>query len=380
MGQPETDNEAQYAERLRTILYFFVILGALALVVLIVYGGIVCSLATCVLWALACLVSGAAIGFLFGIPKILQGPGTPADGTPDPKTIKASDYQFHVNTNLTEISDWLTKIIVGLGLVKLTRIPPYLTALAQAFADGIRDGQRGVAMAVAYGTISCFSVLGFLFGYLFTRLFLSKAMSIADQEAQQPLQQLQGLEIQLASMESKQGLFAQQLSAAPIGAGPQAEAAPQPATPEERMGTLVDMANEYMNIGIPDWAERTKAKDASANEMGLYALSQKISSGEIYAYIQAHPPLNEGLVLALATLINLNPEKNDLESLLGVGQNLSRLHVRFRLLLAIVSLKKKGFITDADKQKVIDLVQSYRAKADESLLRQIDSTLAFLNY
>ena len=145
------------------------------------------------------------------------------------------------------------------------------------------------------------------------------------------------------------------------------------------MAGLVGRANQYMQISIQDWAERTRAKDESANSMGLYALDQKITAEEIFNYIQAHPPRNEGLVLAMATLININPSRNDLQSLLGVGQGLTRMHVRYRVLLAIVTLQRKKYISDDDKKKVIDLVISYRDRADDPLLRQIDSTLAFLN-
>src|SRR5258708_39920748 len=37
------------------------------------HTGSIAATATPFLWALACLASGGAVGFLFGIPKILQG-------------------------------------------------------------------------------------------------------------------------------------------------------------------------------------------------------------------------------------------------------------------------------------------------------------------
>ncbi|MBS1605574.1 MAG: hypothetical protein JST42_23115 [Bacteroidetes bacterium] len=363
------DAELQYSKRLRSILVFFVIFTVLGLIAVLVYGCLTGSFGTCMIWALACLVCGAAIGFLFGIPKILQGskPGNGDKETPD--------YQMHVNTNLTEISDWLTKIIVGLGLVKLTKLPPYLTAMAASFSDGINDKNRGVAMAFGYGTICFFSTLGFLFGYLFTRLFLSKALSIADQDS---LQQVKGqLEIQIANLESKQGLFAHSL--AQEGTAPAAAQRDLEASRPETMDTLVKMADEYMDISIPDWAERTRAKDAKANDMGVYALKNGITAQTIFEYMQSHPPASEGLVIALATLVNINPHQSDVQILLLAGLHLTRLHVRYRVLLAIVTLQKKGFIEDKDKPRVIDLVSSYKEKADGTLLQQIDHTLSFLN-
>src|SRR5215207_3296326 len=51
---------------------------------------------------------GALVGFLFGIPRRFQREGSdPALGG------------LVVNTNLEQISDWLTKIIVGVGLVEI---------------------------------------------------------------------------------------------------------------------------------------------------------------------------------------------------------------------------------------------------------------------
>ena len=145
------------------------------------------------------------------------------------------------------------------------------------------------------------------------------------------------------------------------------------------LARLKTMADEYMAISIPDWAERTKAKDDKANEMGLYALSHQVSSSDLFQYIQDHPPIHEGLVLAMATLININPNPDDLQRLLQLGPKVSRLHVQYRVLLAIVSLQKKGYLSENNKPAVIDLVKLYRVKADASLLRQIDYTLSFLN-
>ncbi|MCL6261478.1 hypothetical protein M3O96_20430 [Aquiflexum sp. TKW24L] len=134
------------------------------------------------IWMLACLLFGAAIGFLFGIPKILQNNQTPlpngSNSTPA--------YQQQVNTNLTEISDWLTKIIVGLGLVNLINLPPYLSKVANVFAKGLSmpsGPTMDFSLAFAYGTIISYTILGFLFGYITTRLYLAGAFSEADQRA-----------------------------------------------------------------------------------------------------------------------------------------------------------------------------------------------------
>lgn len=358
------------SRRLRPVLIFFSVLGIAGILTNLAYGFSVGSVGSCLIWSLSCLTGGIATGFLFAIPKILQG----SQATNEDK--EALDYKLQVNTNLTEISDWLTKIIVGLGLVKLTKLPPYLTSMAVAFSNGILEKDKSAAMAVAYGTITFFFVLGFLFGYLFTRLFLSKAFSIADQES---IQQLKGqFEIQIANIESKQGFLTHSLASSSQAADPGVKFQTHQIPIDQALMNLKRMAGEYMGINIADWAERTRAKDAKANEMGNYALQHGVDSNTLFEYIKGQVPVDEGLVLALATLINIDPHQYDFNKLIKVGENLTRMHVRFRVLLAIVTLQKRGYIGGESRQQAINLVKTYRLQADPSLNRQIDYTLSFL--
>jgi MFS family permease len=125
-------------------------------------------------WGLAYFAVLFLIGFLFGIPRVLQA---------DSAAEKKPDYQQRVNTNLEQISDWLTKIIVGLGLVQLRTVPEKLhqaaTFMAQSFTIGTTP-PTNAAISFAGAFIVFFSVLGFLAGYLSTRLFLAAAFFRAD--------------------------------------------------------------------------------------------------------------------------------------------------------------------------------------------------------
>lgn len=128
-------------------------------------------------WVFACFLSGTAIGFLFGIPKIFQ------NNQALPTSLHDDNYRQQVNTNLTEISDWLTKIIVGLGLVNLIKIPPYLSKVAGLLASGLsrpKDMPVYLPLTFSYGVIISYLILGFLFGYLTTRLYLSGLFHDAD--------------------------------------------------------------------------------------------------------------------------------------------------------------------------------------------------------
>src|SRR5947207_1288333 len=245
-------------------------------------------------WAFASTVSGGAIGFLFGVPKIIQSDKTDAtQGTsvsvPSSDMNRATSlqgtYRQQVNTNLTEISDWLTKIIVGLGLIKLARLPSYLSDTAGALAAGI--GGTPAARALAMGIIVSFSIGGFLLGYLTTRLFLAEALSHADQLAlglQDVRQQVASTQVQVNSIESRQSVLRESVFDAQADSGTTirslgprtgedldaGDRAPKAAEEEHLLATLQTMAEDYLRIQSPDWAERGQLKDQPAAEMAKF--------------------------------------------------------------------------------------------------------------
>jgi hypothetical protein len=84
----------------------------------------------------AAITMGALTGFLFGIPRSSQ---LNLSGSVEDKGKDKVHYQ--ANTNLEQISDWLTKILVGAGLTQITVIP--------------RGGQRG-----GRGDVACWGQRG----------------------------------------------------------------------------------------------------------------------------------------------------------------------------------------------------------------------------
>jgi len=125
---------------------------------------------------------GGLLGFLFGIPRSLQASDT-STGQPSKRQSAptANDDQtvtYRANTNLEQISDWLTKILVGVGLTQLTVLPEKLQALALFLSPGFGTVQHPGVIAIA--VVLYFSISGFLFGYLWTRLFLGEALREAD--------------------------------------------------------------------------------------------------------------------------------------------------------------------------------------------------------
>ena len=126
---------------------------------------------------------GSLVGFLFGIPRTLQStavpPSSSSQDATDQQSAKLEDaYRQAVNTNLEQISDWLTKILVGVGLTQLQNIPRKLMGLAGYFQLGL-GGNAPITLAIVLNAM----VFGFFAGYLLTRLFLARAFSGADRAA-----------------------------------------------------------------------------------------------------------------------------------------------------------------------------------------------------
>lgn len=181
------EQQVQHLSRdLRSTLIFFSIILFIGLLAV----GIHCKTAagTGTMWALAGFALGGGVGFLFGIPRIQQRDNS--DGGVTRPNIEASKvsvvhYRLLVNTNLENVSDWLTKILVGLGIASMNEIKPFIRSLVKLFARSItkQDPKVQDSEAFALAIIIFFPVVGFLFGYLVTRLFLQRAFAKADQAA-----------------------------------------------------------------------------------------------------------------------------------------------------------------------------------------------------
>lgn len=121
------------------------------------------------LWAAAMIVLGFFFGLLFALPRYSRTENRPSGST--------QDRGLDVNTNLLDIADWLTKIIVGLGLYELKGIPKALRQFAGYVAQGFTaNGSEQFSMAM----ILHFVLLGFVAGYLLTRLELNRLIRAAD--------------------------------------------------------------------------------------------------------------------------------------------------------------------------------------------------------
>lgn len=107
---------------------------------------------------------GGILGFLFGIPKMLDESSTAGQDAG-----VAVGQRLLFNTNLGQVSDWVTKIVIGLGIAQFDGILDGARWLGGQYA-GVFDAGLSPSAAATYGlavTISAgtFSVM---LGYLWT--------------------------------------------------------------------------------------------------------------------------------------------------------------------------------------------------------------------
>jgi hypothetical protein len=114
----------------------------------------------------AAWVAGAVLGFVFGVPRLRADPAHPA--------AQPGGGAFVPNTNLEQISDWLTKIIVGATLVQLRPLADAIGQLATAVGAAI--GSPGAAV-VSGAVMVLYFAGGFMWGYLECSLRVFSEMS-----------------------------------------------------------------------------------------------------------------------------------------------------------------------------------------------------------
>jgi uncharacterized membrane protein len=156
--RPAADDVAPRAAPLRwrgwsVLLVAFILLLCNAAGFLAIAVGVPADKPTAYMWMMMCLAFGGLLGFLFAVPR--ANPDAPGR------------YLLLPNRNIEQISDWLTKILVGLGLVNLREIGAFLAERSVKLASSLQvDADFALAM------ILYFAIAGFLEGYLLTRIFL----------------------------------------------------------------------------------------------------------------------------------------------------------------------------------------------------------------
>jgi hypothetical protein len=150
---------------------------------------------------LACTAVGGLVGFIFAIPKRVEAAASAGDSArPDASAGEAANRSsepssaYRPNTSLEEISDWLTKIIVGLGLVEASRIGDFLETEGTAVAPILFGA--GAASVLGELALLAATILSFLSSFLYFRVCLPEEFSASDKRARDVNRKIQAAERQ----------------------------------------------------------------------------------------------------------------------------------------------------------------------------------------
>jgi hypothetical protein len=164
----------EQAETTRTLVPFIFLIAAGWLFVLLYSlqlrgtGHFSTLLSLTTMEAGAALLIGGLTGFLFGIPRTLVQDST------------GSDVVFYrSNTNLEQVSDWLTKILLGVGLTQIPQIPRIVRHLATYLSTDLGIKPTG-ATVFLFVLLVYYSTCGFFSGFLWSRLALPRQFYNAD--------------------------------------------------------------------------------------------------------------------------------------------------------------------------------------------------------
>lgn len=137
-----------------------------------------------VLFAAAFAVGGI-LGFLFGLPRgrLSDELASPSDNRPTGSSGRATLASAHylASSNLNKVSDWLTTIVIGLGLVNLGNALPAMKSLAQALEAPL--GGAPYAGALGLATMITALIGGFLVLYLYTTIRVRQLLEESERQS-----------------------------------------------------------------------------------------------------------------------------------------------------------------------------------------------------
>jgi hypothetical protein len=120
------------------------------------------AFAVAMLICFAAVCVGGILGFLFGVPQ--------------PNRQETASSSWQVNTNLSEISGWLTKIIIGVGLVEIKSIISDAASFSRYVGSELFGG-LAAARLVLPALMLVGVILGFILAFLITQLVLAPLIS-----------------------------------------------------------------------------------------------------------------------------------------------------------------------------------------------------------
>ncbi len=131
---------------------------------------------------------GSALGFLFGLPRarltdqLSIAPGGAGSGAGAGAAASSASNHYLANSNLIKVSDWLTTIVIGLGLVNLGSAVPALRTLAAALQAPL--GGAAYAGAVGISILLGGCIGGFVLFYIYTCIRVRQLLEDSDRQSE----------------------------------------------------------------------------------------------------------------------------------------------------------------------------------------------------
>jgi hypothetical protein len=195
----QTNSEEQSAAN-RGWIFVLVATTAAGIVLLVLISNSPRGFAAGCLLALAAGMVGSLTGFLFGLPRsartdvVTRNPNPPAaDAQRIEVETRSSGYR--ANTNLEDISDWLTKILVGVGLTQLASIPNRFRHLVDIVKVAMGTGEDSAA--IAGSLLVAYVIIGFMGTYLWARTRLGQALQLGERV---PTERLRMVEAEVSDL------------------------------------------------------------------------------------------------------------------------------------------------------------------------------------
>lgn len=138
------------------------------------------ALTAFLLYASSCALGGV-VGMLFGMPRSRL-----TDALNDGENLDASSTgsvqrsRYLTNSNFIKVSDWLTTIIIGLGLVNIQKLVPAAGSLRESLSEPL--GGTAHAGVIGLGVIGVSFITGFILAFLWTMLQLKKLLEEVEQD------------------------------------------------------------------------------------------------------------------------------------------------------------------------------------------------------
>jgi len=135
--------------------------------------------AVAIVAGLAAHVVGGLMGFIFGIPRYAASDTQRMLDDEQGRDI----VKYRANTNLEQISDWLTKIIVGLGLTQFRSIGDRFSSTVKDLGSALTGSVSTYATTIAASLVLLNLIVGFVYFYLWSRVYLPRMFQVAERRA-----------------------------------------------------------------------------------------------------------------------------------------------------------------------------------------------------